>query len=108
MGGESIALALQRVTKPKLCQRIVAVFTGTDYAQKNIDKAFANFEKSNSLHIETKNLSEAPQREKQAPNIVKQNKTIPQGYKSSISPPISHVENLNKSRESGQQSGHSK
>ncbi|MCX4079631.1 hypothetical protein N7280_03170 [Rickettsia rhipicephali] len=69
-----------RVTKPKLWQRIVAVFTGTDYAQKNIDKAFANFEKSNSLHIETKNLSEELQREKQAPNIVKQNKTISQGY----------------------------
>ncbi len=34
MGGESIALELQRVTKPKLWQRIVAVFTGTDYAQK--------------------------------------------------------------------------
>ncbi|WP_232202666.1 hypothetical protein [Rickettsia montanensis] len=33
--GESIALELQRVTKPKLWQRIVAVFTGTDYAQKN-------------------------------------------------------------------------
>ena len=86
--GRSIALELQRVTKPKLWQRIVAVFTGTDYAQKNIDKAFANFEKSNSLHIETKNLSEELQREKQAPNIVKQNKTIPQGYKSSISQPL--------------------
>ncbi|ABV76236.1 hypothetical protein [Rickettsia rickettsii] len=72
---------------------------------KNIDKAFANFEKSNSLHIETKNLSEELQREKQAPNIVKQNKTIPQGYKSSISTPISHVENLNKSRESGNSQG---
>lgn len=32
--GESIALELQRVAKPKLWQRIVAVFTGTDYAQK--------------------------------------------------------------------------
>lgn len=38
------------------------------------------FEKSNSLHIETKNLSEELQREKQSPNIVKQNKTISQGY----------------------------
>ncbi|MCC8462142.1 MAG: hypothetical protein LN546_03025 [Rickettsia endosymbiont of Ecitomorpha arachnoides] len=48
--GEGIALELQRVAKPKLWQRIVAVFTGTDYAQKNIDKAVANFEKSNSLY----------------------------------------------------------
>ncbi|MFP3012781.1 MAG: hypothetical protein ACEY3D_07735 [Rickettsia sp.] len=118
--GESIALELQRVAKPKLWQRIVAVFTGTDYAQKNIDKAIANFEKSNSSYIDMKNLSEELQREKQAPNkeinIVtakkeqgkEQNKTISQSYKSSISTPISHVDKLNKSKESGQQSGHSK
>ncbi|WP_215426133.1 hypothetical protein [Rickettsia tamurae] len=49
--GESIALELQRVAKPKLWQRIVSAITGTDYAQKNIDKAVANFEKSNSLYI---------------------------------------------------------
>ncbi|MCC8419095.1 MAG: hypothetical protein LN590_06075, partial [Rickettsia endosymbiont of Glossina mortisans submortisans] len=56
--GKSIALELQRVAKPKLWQRIVAVFTGTDYAQKNIDKAVANFEKNNSSYIDMKNLSE--------------------------------------------------
>ncbi|WP_236682648.1 hypothetical protein [Rickettsia felis] len=118
--GESIALELQRVGKPKLWQRIVAVFTGTDYAQKNIDKAVANFEKSNSSYTDMKNLSEELQREKQAPNkeinIItakkeqgkEQNKTISQSYKSSISTPISHVDKLNKSKESGQQSGHSK
>ncbi|MCC8407163.1 MAG: hypothetical protein LN546_03030 [Rickettsia endosymbiont of Ecitomorpha arachnoides] len=63
-----------------------------------------------------KNLSEELQREKQAPNkeinIVtakkEQNKTISQSYKSSISTPISHVDKLNKSKESGQQSGHRK
>ena len=32
--GESIALELQRVAKPKLWQRIVSAITGTDYAQK--------------------------------------------------------------------------
>ncbi|KJW02801.1 hypothetical protein REIP_0815 [Rickettsia endosymbiont of Ixodes pacificus] len=63
-----------------------------------------------------KNLSEELQREKQAPNkgnnIVTEVKELKQvatqSYKSSISTPISHVENLNKSRESRQQSGHSK
>ncbi|MCX4083755.1 hypothetical protein N7281_02505 [Rickettsia hoogstraalii] len=40
--GEGIALELQRVAKPKLWQRIVSAITGTDYAQKNIDKAVAN------------------------------------------------------------------
>lgn len=115
--GESIALELQRVAKPKLWQRIVAVFTGTDYAQKNIDKAVANFEKSNSLYIDMKNLSEELQREKQAPNkeinIVtakkeqgkEQNKTIPQSYKSSISTPISHVISLIKVKRVGNSQG---
>ncbi|QQV75097.1 hypothetical protein H6P87_00642 [Rickettsia tillamookensis] len=118
--GESIALELQRVAKPKLWQRIVAVFTGTDYAQKNIDKAVANFKESNSRHIYMKNLPEELKKEEQAPNkeinIVtakkeqgkEQNKTISQSYESSISTPISHVDKLNKSKESGQQSGHSK
>ncbi|GAA5252535.1 hypothetical protein [Candidatus Rickettsia kedanie] len=59
------------------------------------------------------NLSEELQRGKQAPNkeinIVtakkeqgkEQNKTISQSYKSSISTPISHVDTLNKIKESG-------
>ncbi|ABV74966.1 hypothetical protein A1C_03400 [Rickettsia akari str. Hartford] len=64
-----------------------------------------------------KNLLKELQREKQASNkeinIVttkkeqgkEQNKTISQNYKSSISTPISHVDKLNKSKESGNNHG---
>lgn len=117
--GANIALELQRVAKPKLWQRIAQVFTGTDYAQQNIDKAVANFEKSSISYKNAKNLPEEPKKEEQARVAQKQDKGInivekkepdkakTQGYKSSISTPkeLSHVNALNESRQSQKKHG---
>lgn len=117
--GANIALELQRVAKPKLWQRIAQVFTGTDYAQQNIDKAVANFEKSSISYKNAKNLPEEPKKGEQARAEQKQDKGInivekkepdkakTQGYKSSISTPkeLSHVNALNESRQSQKKHG---
>ncbi|BBJ31522.1 hypothetical protein RAS_06310 [Rickettsia asiatica] len=91
---ETIAQELQKAAKLKIWQRIVKVFTGTDYAQKNMDKALTSLkEESNNFTNFQGNIR--PEQNK-GTNIVKQNQIITQSYKSpTLIPSQSHAERVN-------------